>query len=337
MKKFVQNIVAFSLKHSMLILFATIVLLLSGIYAYQHTPIEAFPDVTNTRARIITQWPGRSAEEIEKFITLPISKEMNTIPKKSEVRSISLFGLSVVTVQFDDDVDDFYAQQYAANRMRAVNLPAGAESGIEPPYGATGEIFRYIIESDLPIKETTAIQDWTIERELVAVPGVADVVSFGGEEKIYEVKINPTELANYNLSPLEVYEAVSKSNINVGGDVIQQGNQAYVVRGVGLLDKKEDIENILITVKGATPILIKHVAEVEIAAKPRLGQVGYNEKKRRGGRHRYYAQRRESFGGNRTLKRENRRAQYPYIARKCKDNSHYRPYQTRRQYGTYCY
>ncbi len=279
MKKFVQNIVAFSLKHSMIILFATIALLLGGIYAYQHTPIEAFPDVTNTRARIITQWPGRSAEEIEKFITLPISKEMNTIPKKSEVRSISLFGLSVVTVQFDDGVDDFYAQQYVANRMGAVDLPAGAESAIEPPYGATGEIFRYIIESDLPIKETTALQDWTVERELVAVPGVADVVSFGGEEKIYEIKINPTELANYNLSPLEVYEAVSKSNINVGGDVIQQGNQAYVVRGVGLLDKKDDIENILITVKGSTPILIKHVAEVEIAAKPRLGQVGYNDKK----------------------------------------------------------
>ena len=278
MKKFVQNIVAFSLKHSLFIVFATLVLLIVGIFAYKNTPIEAFPDVTNTRARIITQWPGRSAEEIEKFVTLPISKEMNTIPKKAEVRSISLFGLSVVTVQFDDDVDDFYAQQYASNRLSGVELPEGAKSGIEPPYGATGEIFRYIIESDLPIKEVTALQDWTIERELVAVPGVADVVSFGGEEKIFEIRINPTELANYNLSPLEVYDAVSKSNINVGGDVIQQGNQAYVVRGVGLLDKKEDIENLFITVKGSTPILIKHVAEVVVAAKPRLGQVGYNEK-----------------------------------------------------------
>lgn len=274
MQKFVQNLVAFSLKNSLIVFFATGLLLAAGIYSYIHTPIEAFPDVTNTRARIITQWPGRSAEEVEKFITLPISKEMNTIPRKAEVRSISLFGLSVVTVLFDDEVEDFYAQQYASNRMAGIDLPDGADAEIEPPYGATGEIFRYVVKGDLPIKELTAIQDWVIERELVSVPGVADVVSFGGEEKIYEIKINPTELNNYGLSPLDVYEAVSKSNINVGGDVIQRGDQAYVVRGVGLLDNIEDIGNILIQVKGSTPILVKHVAEISIGAKPRLGQVG---------------------------------------------------------------
>lgn len=276
MKKLVQNIVSFSLKHSLVVLFFALALLFGGIYAYLHTPIEAFPDVTNTRVRIITQWPGRSAEEIEKFVTLPVTKEMNTIPRKTDVRSISLFGLSVVTVQFEDDVEDFYAQQYAGNKMRSIDLPEGAESSIEPPSGATGEIFRYVVKSNLPIKEVSAIQDWVIERELVGVPGVADVVSFGGEEKIYEIKINPTELANYNLSPLDVYEAVSRSNINVGGDVIQKGNQAYVVRGVGLLDKIDDIGNILIKVVGNTPILVKHVAEIELGAKPRLGQVGLN-------------------------------------------------------------
>lgn len=274
MQKFVQNIVAFSLKNHVIIFFLTALLLVAGIVSYIHTPIEAFPDVTNTRARIITQWPGRSAEEVEKFITLPIMKQMNTIPKKSQVRSISLFGLSVVTVIFDDDVEDFYAQQYAANRLQGVGLPEGAEANIEPPYGATGEIFRYVLKSKKPVRELTAIHDWVIERELVAVPGVADVVSFGGEEKIYEIKINPTELANYDLSPLEVFEAVSKSNINVGGDVIEKGSQAYVVRGVGLLDNIEDIENILIEVKGTAPILVKHVAEVKISAKPRLGTVG---------------------------------------------------------------
>lgn len=277
MKKVVQNIVSFSLKHSLVVLFFTLALLFGGIYAYLHTPIEAFPDVTNTRVRIITQWPGRSAEEIEKFVTLPVTKEMNTIPKKTDVRSISLFGLSVVTIQFEDGVEDFYAQQYAGNKMRSIDLPDGAESSIEPPSGATGEIFRYVLKSNLPIKEVSAIQDWVIERELVGVPGVADVVSFGGEEKIYEIKINPTELANYNLSPLDVYEAVSRSNINVGGDVIQKGNQAYVVRGVGLLDKIDDIGNILIKVVGNTPILVKHVAEIELGAKPRLGQVGLNQ------------------------------------------------------------
>jgi len=277
MQKLVKAIVTFSLRNTTFVLFATLALLFGGIYALKHTPIEAFPDVTNTRTRIITQWPGRSAEEMEKLITLPISKVMNSIPHKSNIRSISLFGLSVVTVQFEDGVDDFYAQQYVSNKLSGVELPSRTEASIEPPSGATGEIFRYVIKSDLPIKEVTAIQDWVIENELLSVPGVADVVSFGGEEKIYEIKINPTELKNYNLSPLDVYEAVSKSNINVGGDVIQQGDQAYVVRGVGLLDKIQDIGNITIKLNGSTPILIKNVAEVEISNKPRLGQVGYNE------------------------------------------------------------
>lgn len=277
MKKFVQGIVGFSLKNSVIIFFLTALLLVVGVSSYFQMPIEAFPDVTNTRARIITQWPGKSAEEVEKFVTLPIMKEMNTIPKKTDVRSISLFGLSVVTIIFEDKVEDFYAQQYAANRLQGVNLPNGADAEIEPPYGATGEIFRYVLKSKRPIKELTAIHDWVIERELVSAPGVADVVSFGGEEKIYEIKINPTELANYDLSPLEVYEAVSKSNINVGGDVIEKGSQAYVVRGVGLLESIEDIENILIEVRGTTPILVKHVAEVQVSAKPRLGIVGLQD------------------------------------------------------------
>ncbi len=277
MKKFVQAIVSFSLKNSLFILFATVGLFCAGVYALLHTPIEAFPDVTNTRARIITQWPGKSAEEMEKMITLPISKQMNSIPKKSGIRSISLFGLSVVTVQFEEDVDDFYAQQYVANKLNSVNLPEDAEVEIEPPSGATGEIYRYIITSNLPLKEVSALQDWVIERELLSVSGVANVISFGGEEKTFEIRINPTELNNYNLTPLDVYEAVSKSNINVGGDVIEQGDQAFVVRGVGLLDKIEDIEHITIQVNGSTPILIKNVAEVSISHKPRLGQAGFNQ------------------------------------------------------------
>ncbi len=277
MKKFAENIVAFSLKNSVLVFFLTGILLIAGIVAYIHTPIEAFPDVTNTRARIITQWQGRSAEEVEKFVTLPITKVVNTIPRKAEVRSISLFGLSVVTVIFEDGVEDFYAQQYTANRIQSVKLPDGADAEIEPPYGATGEIFRYVVKSGRPIREITAIQDWVIERELVGVPGVANVVSFGGEEKVYEIKVNPTQLANYDLSPLDVFEAVSKSNINVGGDVIQKGDQAYVVRGVGLLESVADIENILIEVKGASPILVKHVASVSTSAKPRMGQVGLDD------------------------------------------------------------
>ncbi|WP_134090631.1 efflux RND transporter permease subunit [Olivibacter sp. XZL3] len=280
MIKLVEKVVGFSLKNHLIIFFFVALLIAAGLYAYKRTPIEAFPDVTNTRARIITQWPGRSAEEIEKFVTLPISKEMNTIPGKTEVRSISLFGLSVITVNFKDEIDDFYAQQYAANRLHAVNLPDGAEAEIEPPYGATGEIFRYVIKSEkeIPIRELAALQSWIIERELLSVDGVADIVSFGGEEKIFEIRVNPAELANYNLTALDVYDAVEKSNINVGGDVIQRGDQAYVVRGVGLLDKVSDIADILIKNIHGVPILVKNVADVEISSKPRLGQAGLNEK-----------------------------------------------------------
>ncbi|HJD75154.1 MAG TPA: CusA/CzcA family heavy metal efflux RND transporter [Bacteroides reticulotermitis] len=205
---------------------------------------------------------------------MPIMKEMNTIPRKTDVRSTSLFGLSVVTVIFEDDVDDFFAQQYSSNRMQGLELPEGAEASIEPPSGATGEIYRYVLKSKLPIREVAAINEWVVERELLSVPGVASIASFGGEEKIYEIKVNPAELRNYNLSPLEVYDAVSKSNINVGGDIIQRGSQAYVVRGIGLLESVEDIENILIEVKGGTPIKVKHVATVSVSSKPRLGQVG---------------------------------------------------------------
>lgn len=277
MKKFTDALVAFSLKNPLVVFFLTGLLTAIGIYSYIHTPIEAFPDVTNTRARIITQWQGRSAEEVEKFVTLPLMKEMNTIPKKANVRSISLFGLSVVTVAFEDDVEDFYAQQYAANRLQGVDLPAGAEAEIDPPYGATGEIFRYVIESERPIKELSAIQEWVVERELLAVPGISDVQSFGGEEKTYQIQVNPTALEQYDLSPLDIYEAISKSNINVGGDMIQKGNQAYVVRGVGLLTSLEDIENTLITSRNGNPILVKNIADVEIGAKPRLGQVSLDD------------------------------------------------------------
>lgn len=251
---------------------------MGGIIAIQNTLIEAYPDVTNTRARIITQWPGRSAEEVEKFVTLPITREMNTIPGKTEVRSVSLFGLSVITVGFKEEIDDFYAQQYASNRMRNVDLPDGADAEIEPPSGATGEIFRYVIRSkEKPIRELSAIQQWVIEPELLAVDGIADIVSFGGEEKSYEVRINPVELSNYGLTALDVFEAISHSNINVGGDIIEKGSQAYVVRGVGLLDKISDIEDIMITSLNSTPVLVKNVASVSITGKPRLGQVGLND------------------------------------------------------------
>lgn len=278
MQKFVEKIIAFALRNHVLVLFMTVVLLVAGMVCYANMPIEAYPDVTNTRVRIITQWPGRSAEEVEKFVTLPVMREMNTIPRKTDVRSTSLFGLSVVTIIFEDKVDDFFAQQYASNRLQGIELPEGAEASIEPPSGATGEIFRYVLKSDLPIREQTALNEWVVERELLSVPGVAAINSFGGEEKIYEIRVNPVELVNYGLSPLDVYEAVSKTNVNVGGDILKKGSQAFVVRGIGLLDRISDIENTLIETRGGTPIRVKQVADVVVSSKPRLGQVGLGDK-----------------------------------------------------------
>ncbi len=275
MNKLVVNIITFSLKNKLFILVATLIAVIWGVISYRNTPIEAFPDVTNTQITIITQWSGRSAEEVEKFVTIPIEIALNPTQKKTSLRSTTLFGLSVVKVIFDDDVDDAFARQQVNNLLRSIDLPDGVDADIQPPYGPTGEIFRYTVQSKtLGVRALKTIQDWVIERNLKSVPGVADVVSFGGEVKTYEITVRPTLLTKYDLTPLEVYQAVSKSNINVGGDIIEKNNQAYVVRGIGLLTSIPDIENIIVAYNKGIPVLIKNVASVKESALPRLGQVG---------------------------------------------------------------
>jgi cobalt-zinc-cadmium resistance protein CzcA len=277
MNKFVKRIVSFSLKNKSLVFFSTAVLIIAGIWSYLKTPLEAFPDVTNTQIIIVTQWNGRSAEEVERFVSIPIEVAMNSVQKKTSVRSISMFGLSVMKIIFDDDVEDFFARQQVNNLIRNVNLPEGVEPDIQPPYGPTGEIFRYTLKSDRNTSELLAWQDWVIDRQLRAVPGVADIVSFGGSRKVFEVNVKPLFLSKYDITPLEVYEAIAKSNINVGGDVIEKNGQAYVVRGIGLLQSVEDIENILIEVVDDVPVLVKNVAQVQVGALPRVGQVGLDD------------------------------------------------------------
>lgn len=277
MNKFIRNIVAFSLKNKFFVFFLTGVLIVAGIVSFIRTPIEAFPDVTNTQIVIVTQWPGRSAEEVERFVTRPAEVAMNSVQKKTNVRSITMFGLSVMKIIFEDGVDDFFARQQVNNQLRTVSYPEGVEPDVQPPYGPTGEIFRYVLKSNTRnSRELLTMQNWTIDRQLRSVPGVADIAAFGGEEKIYEIQVNPTLLHKYDITPLEVYNAVSKSNLNVGGDVIEKNNQAYVVRGIGLLNSNSDIENIIIEKNGDAPILVKHVAEVKENALPRVGQAGLN-------------------------------------------------------------
>ncbi len=256
----------------------TLVLIIAGAISFFRTPIEAFPDVTNTQIIIVTQWPGRSAEEVERFVTRPTEVAMNSVQRKTNVRSITMFGLSVMKIIFEDGVDDFFARQQVNNQLRTVSLPEGVDPDVQPPYGPTGEIFRYVLKSPTRnSRELLTIQNWTIDRRLRAVPGVADVVAFGGEEKIYEIQVNPTLLHKYDITPLEVFEAVSKSNLNVGGDVIEKNNQAYVVRGIGLLNSISDIGNIIIQQNDDAPVLVRHVAEIKESALPRVGQVGLDE------------------------------------------------------------
>ncbi|MBL7861087.1 MAG: efflux RND transporter permease subunit [Cyclobacteriaceae bacterium] len=277
MDKFVKNIISFSLKNKFFVFFSTAVLVIIGIWSYLKTPLEAFPDVTNTQIIVVTQWNGRSAEEVERFVSIPIEVAMNSVQRKTSVRSISMFGLSVMKIIFEDDVDDFFARQQVNNLLRTVSLPEGVEPDVQPPYGPTGEIFRYTLKSDRNTSELLAWQDWVIDRQLRAVAGVADIVSFGGSRKVFEVNVNPLLLTKYNITPLEVYEAIAKSNINVGGDVIEKNGQAYVVRGIGLLQNIEDIENILIEAINDVPILVRNVATVKVGSLPRVGQVGLDE------------------------------------------------------------
>ncbi|MEO4005445.1 MULTISPECIES: CusA/CzcA family heavy metal efflux RND transporter [unclassified Flavobacterium] len=278
MNKFIRNIIAFSLKNKAFTFFWVGILAISGFVAFKNMPIEAFPDVTNTQIIIVTEWNGRSAEEIERFVTTPIEIAMNSVQKKTSVRSITMFGLSVIKIIFEDDVDDFFARQQVNNQLRTVSLPDGVDPDVQPPYGPTGEVFRYVLKSkDRDTRDLLTYQNWVIDRQLRAVPGVADIVAFGGQEKTYEISVDPGRLSKYNITPLEVFDAVNKSNLNVGGDVIEKNGQAYVVRGVGLLSSIEDIQNIIVADAGGNPVLVKNLADVAESSYPRVGQVGLDK------------------------------------------------------------
>lgn len=274
MNGFIKRIIIFSLHHRYFIFFITGILAVIGFITYQHTPIETFPDVTNTQIIIIAQWPGRSAEEMEKFVSVPLEAGLASVQKKLTLRSTNTFGLTYICIIFDDDVDDAFARQQVMSRLASVDLPDGVKPEVQPPYGPTGEIYRYTLRSHTKgIRELTAIQDWVLDREFRQVPGVAEVNSFGGEEKSFEIDTRPELLSQYGLTALDVYQAVQRSNINVGGDVIERNGQYYVVRGIGILKNIPDIENVIIKKENDVPILVRDVALVRETGLPRLGWV----------------------------------------------------------------
>lgn len=275
MNRFVKRLVAFSLKNTVFIIFATAVIAIIGGICYYNTPIEAYPDVTNTQIIIITQWPGRGAQEVEKQITIPIEIALNSVQKKSNLRSITMFGLSQITVIFNDGVDDSYARAQVVNLLRNVQLPAGVQAEVEPPYGPTDEVYRFTLQGkDQTALQLKTIENWVVDHKLRAVPGVADINTYGGPSKIYEIDVDPNLLNKYGITSLDVYNAVSNSNINAGGDVIEQGEQSYVVRGIGLINNLDEIRNIIIKNTNGIPLLVKNVATVRISNMPRLGRVG---------------------------------------------------------------
>ena len=192
MVKVIKNIIAFSLKNKYLILISSLSVFITGIITFNNMPIEAFPDVTNTEISIITQWPGRSSEEVEKFITIPIEIAMNPVQQKISLRSTSIFGLSYVKIIFDDQVKDPQARQQVMNLLANATLPQNIIPSVQPPTGPTGEIFRYSLRSSIrDVRELKTMQDWVIERQLKSVPGVGDITSFGGKTKTYEIRVDP--------------------------------------------------------------------------------------------------------------------------------------------------
>jgi heavy metal efflux system protein len=275
MNKFLRSLVTFGLANRFFLLLGALVLMAWGVYSFMATPIIAFPDLTNTRVIVISQWEGRSAEEVERFVTIPIEKELNSCPKRLVVRSITLFGLSVVYVLFDDSVEDIEARQYVMTQMLNVDMPDDVNSEMEPTYGPTDEVFRYTLQSKIRSpRELKTIQDWVIDKQIRVVPGISDIVSFGGEIKTFEISIDPALLNKYDLTSVNIFNALENSNLNVGGGVIVKSNQAYVVRGLGLFKSIKDIEKVIIANNNGTPVLLKNVGAVVESHLPSLGYVG---------------------------------------------------------------
>jgi cobalt-zinc-cadmium resistance protein CzcA len=278
MIKILRSIIGFSLKNRYFIIFLAALLVVSGIITFSQMPIEAFPDVTNTEIDIITQWQGQSAEEVEKLVTIPIELALNPVQKKVSLRSSTIFGLSYVKVIFDDDIKDAEARQQVMNLLGNAALPNGITPSVQPPTGPTGEIFRYTLRSSVrDVRELKTIQDWVIDRRLRAIPGVGDINSFGGETKTYEITVDPGKLATLGITPLDVFAAVQKTNINVGGDMIIQNNQAFAVRGLGLLKDINQIKDVIVSNSNGVPVLVKDVADVSISNLPRLGWVSRSD------------------------------------------------------------
>ncbi len=274
----INRIVASSLRQRFLVVLATCLLIGVGTWSLNRLPVEAYPDLSPPMVEIITQWPGRAAEEVERLITVPIEVEMNGIPKMTILRSISLYGLSDVILTFHDGTDNYFARQQVYQRIADLNLPTGVSPSVAPLFSPSGLIYRYVMQSpDRSAMELKIIDDWIVERQYKSVPGVADDSGLGGETMQYQVLLDPAKIAGAGLSVPEIVTALGANNDNAGGGFYSEGGQFYYVRGLGRLHTPEDIGNVVLTVHNGIPILVKDIGRVVIGHAPRLGQFGYED------------------------------------------------------------
>jgi cobalt-zinc-cadmium resistance protein CzcA len=275
---FINRIVALSLEQRILVAFLTVLLFGAGIRAWERLPVDAYPDLSPPMVSITAQWPGHSAEEVERLITVPIEREMNGIPKENDLRSISLYALSSIDITFDQDTDRNFARQQVFNRLPALDLPNGVSPDVEPLTSPSGLIYRYTLQSpDRSPTELKIFEDWTVEPAFRSVPGVADDSGFGGGTMQYQVLLDQYRLAGAGLSPQQVESALAANNGNGGGGFYSEGGQFYYVRGLGRLRTMDDIGNVVAAVHNGIPTLVKDVGQVTLGIAPRLGQFGIDK------------------------------------------------------------
>ncbi|HEY0778460.1 MAG TPA: CusA/CzcA family heavy metal efflux RND transporter, partial [Gemmatirosa sp.] len=269
----IGRIARWALAHRITVLGVTLLLIAAGVRAFQALPVEAFPDVQDVQVQVITPWTGHAAEEIEKVVTLPVERQMNGLPGLTNLRSISMFGLSVVTMTFEDGTTDYFARQQVLERLQQATLPNGVQASLGPLSNATGEIYRYTVTGPLPLTELKALEDWTIEPAIRTVPGVADITSFGGQVKQYQIDVDPERLAAYGVTLPQVEQAVANANANAGGGYLSHGFEKQVVRGVGLLSNPRDIEAVSVATRTGVPVRVGDVGRVTVGGAPREGIV----------------------------------------------------------------
>ncbi len=277
MKKFFLLII--QKRWVMLVLF--LLLGVYGYYSWKQLSIEAYPDIADVTSQVVTQVPGLAAEEVEQQITIPLERALNGLPGMHVMRSKSTFGLSMITLVFEDGIEDYWSRQRVQERLNEVSLPFDAIAELDPLTSPTGEIYRYIIESnEHSLRELTDLQNWVIIPRIKEVPGVADVSNFGGITTQYQIELDPQKLEQYHVSLEEVIEAVENNNSNVGGSILNRGDLGYVVRGIGQINSLEDLGMIVVSSEKGVPIFLSDLGKLKYGNLERKGVMGYSDRTR---------------------------------------------------------